>query len=250
MEWFYAKDGKQLGPVAFDELKRMAGSGELRPESLIWKKGMAQWTAANAVEGIFAPGTASTAAGSSLEGAGFWIRFLARIIDMIYIGILGVLAGVAGGIVIVLIATTGHLGADWQDRLRGFSFIGLVSALLGTVLYHGLCEGLNGATVGKRLLGLRVMSDNGAPTDVKAAIIRTLGFYIDGLFFGLVGYYSMRQSGLRQRFGDKWSHTMVARAADLTAQGQQPLGPFFLALAYGSAACAASLALGLLLKVL
>jgi hypothetical protein len=51
--WYYARDGKQQGPVGSEELKRLAAAGQLRPTDLVWKDGMADWLAAAKVRGLF-----------------------------------------------------------------------------------------------------------------------------------------------------------------------------------------------------
>ena len=43
--WFYAKNGEQQGPVEADEIRRQRRNGEISDEVLVWKEGMAQWTA-------------------------------------------------------------------------------------------------------------------------------------------------------------------------------------------------------------
>ena len=53
IEWFYAKGDKHSGPVNSVELKRMATAGELKPDDLIWREGMADWTVARNVRGLF-----------------------------------------------------------------------------------------------------------------------------------------------------------------------------------------------------
>lgn len=53
VEWYYARGNKQMGPVPSPELKRMAAAGELRPEDLVWREGMAEWTLARNVRGLF-----------------------------------------------------------------------------------------------------------------------------------------------------------------------------------------------------
>ena len=53
-EWFYTKDGKgRVGPFSSSELQAFAKSGQLLPADMVWKQGMSQWTAANAVKGLF-----------------------------------------------------------------------------------------------------------------------------------------------------------------------------------------------------
>lgn len=47
MNWYYSKDGAQHGPVAQDELQAKIRSGEVAAGSLVWREGLADWTAAN-----------------------------------------------------------------------------------------------------------------------------------------------------------------------------------------------------------
>jgi hypothetical protein len=53
IDWYYAKDNKQFGPVNAAELKRLSQAGELRPEDLVWSDGMKEWSAARKVKGLF-----------------------------------------------------------------------------------------------------------------------------------------------------------------------------------------------------
>ena len=53
-----ARDGKPTGPFDVPTLTSMAASGELKPDSLVWKSGMASWVRADSVDdlkGIFPP---------------------------------------------------------------------------------------------------------------------------------------------------------------------------------------------------
>ncbi|MEN6459576.1 MAG: DUF4339 domain-containing protein [Thermoguttaceae bacterium] len=53
VEWYYARDNKQTGPVSAQELKRLATAGELRPEDLVWREGLTEWSPARNVRGLF-----------------------------------------------------------------------------------------------------------------------------------------------------------------------------------------------------
>jgi hypothetical protein len=53
VEWYYARGNKQMGPVSSTELKRLSSAGELRREDLVWREGMAEWTLARNVRGLF-----------------------------------------------------------------------------------------------------------------------------------------------------------------------------------------------------
>lgn len=53
VEWFYARNNQQLGPVSPAELKQLAERGELRREDLVWRSGMNNWMPAGRVRGLF-----------------------------------------------------------------------------------------------------------------------------------------------------------------------------------------------------
>lgn len=44
--WFVAQNGQQSGPFSIDQLRGMAASGALTPETLVWAEGMPGWAAA------------------------------------------------------------------------------------------------------------------------------------------------------------------------------------------------------------
>ena len=50
VQYFYAVNGTQQGPVSFDQLKALFANRTINRESLVWKQGMANWTALQEVE--------------------------------------------------------------------------------------------------------------------------------------------------------------------------------------------------------
>ena len=49
-QWYYAKGGRQLGPVPESELARLAASGGIDPATdLVWREGMDDWKPANEI---------------------------------------------------------------------------------------------------------------------------------------------------------------------------------------------------------
>lgn len=51
--WYYAKNDQQLGPINGGELRRLAQTGGLLRDDLVWREGMDQWAAAGRVKGLF-----------------------------------------------------------------------------------------------------------------------------------------------------------------------------------------------------
>ncbi|HEY1121519.1 MAG TPA: GYF domain-containing protein [Haloferula sp.] len=43
MNWFYAKNGSQQGPLSTDEIKSRIAMGEIGPSDLAWCEGMSDW---------------------------------------------------------------------------------------------------------------------------------------------------------------------------------------------------------------
>jgi uncharacterized RDD family membrane protein YckC len=118
--------------------------------------------------------------------ASFGQRFLAYLLDVILLNVVGA-AFIRGG--------------------------GLRTIALGTVLtfvYFTLCEGSRaGQTLGKRIVGIRVVDfETGVPIDPTRAFVRTLGRWISGLVL-LLGYLWMLWDPDHQTWHDKLSSTTV-----------------------------------------
>jgi hypothetical protein len=52
-QWFYEQHGQRNGPVDTATLKRMAIDGQLDPNDLIWREGLAQWVRASTAKGLY-----------------------------------------------------------------------------------------------------------------------------------------------------------------------------------------------------
>ena len=149
------------------------------------------------------------AASASAEYAGFGIRAGARIIDTI-VGV--VLAFIAGAIVgIGALAVSGVHAASHKESF----FPTMLVSSLGKLAYHAVTESTGGATVGKAILGLRVRSESLGPCRFGAAVGRSLLFYVDAFFFGLVAHNAMSKSLTQQRVGDRAAGTVVVYARSL-----------------------------------
>ena len=48
-QWYYSKNGVQMGPVSIRELQTKLAAGEVAWSDLVWRDGMADWTAAGQV---------------------------------------------------------------------------------------------------------------------------------------------------------------------------------------------------------
>ena len=183
-------------------------------------------------------------------GAGFWIRALARTLDVLYGAVLGAVAGMFGGLLIFYMHQAGYFDPNYLVELKQFSFLAIFLALIGGFFYGAITEGFYGASVGKLICGLRVLNEDGEPCGLKGAIIRNLGYFIDALFFGLVGYESMKKTPLNQRFGDVWGKTVVVKTAEVPQGSNRSVLTFLAALAAASFFQSVMIVAGLLVKLL
>ena len=143
---------------------------------------------------------------SSVEYAGVPLRFVAVLLDAVIVffpaGIIfGLLTG--GGY-----TQTGNGYTNAGINIEGKAF--WVFLLLG-LGYYVVCEGGTGATLGKRMVGIRVIGEDGQDLTLGAAVVRNLLRVVDCLFFYLVGAIFALTSAQGQRLGDRAAHTLVVR---------------------------------------
>lgn len=43
MNWYYADEGKQAGPVTQEQFDELVRSGKIQPDTLVWREGMSNW---------------------------------------------------------------------------------------------------------------------------------------------------------------------------------------------------------------
>jgi uncharacterized RDD family membrane protein YckC len=186
---------------------------------------------------------------AGLAGVGFWPRALARLIDMATHYGVTYATGLVFGFML-RIASDGHVSRLVILRLRGFSLLNFLLVLLGSILFHALCEGIHGSTPGKLMLSMVVVQETGATCGLKAAWMRSLAYLIDSLFFGIVAYSSMQDSPMEQRLGDKWAETVVCKRADVPPTSLHGPDRFVLALFFAIIVDSALCMLGLLVRVM
>jgi uncharacterized RDD family membrane protein YckC len=144
---------------------------------------------------------------SSLENAGIALRFVAVLLDAVIVFFpLSIVVGLLSG-------------GGYADRGPGYSNAGITVSghafwllLALGVGYYIVCEAATGATLGKRMVSIRVVDENGDPVTLSAAVVRNLLRLVDALFFYLVGFLFALTSTRGQRLGDRAAHTIVVRA--------------------------------------
>jgi len=180
---------------------------------------MSSSVAAPLVGGMAAvPAYAGYAAVPRVEYAGFWLRFLALLIDNAVMGIGFVL------ILIPLIFLTGlggfiseiHPDEDMNDvgifMLIGLLFLAATVSLLLTWLYHALMESSEWqATLGKRVLGLVVTDMAGRRVSFGRATGRHFAKIITNMVPAFIGYIMAGFTERKQALHDMIAGCLVLR---------------------------------------
>ena len=154
--------------------------------------------------------------------AGFWLRFVAYIIDYI------ILYVISGFVIIPILAAVGlSVGAatDGFDMssmsegdimamastIVGAIFAGGMISLAINILYYTLMESSKyQATVGKLALGLKVTDTSGGKLDFVKALIRQLGKIVSGIIL-LIGYIMAGFTEKKQALHDMIAGTLVVK---------------------------------------
>jgi uncharacterized RDD family membrane protein YckC len=115
--------------------------------------------------------------------AGFWLRLGAFVIDL---ALLVFVTFIFGGVAFAANTLIPPHPESLPDYLYGaLVILVLISSALIVVstflLYFPLLEGRFGQTLGKRLLGLRVLKEDGLPIGFREAFLRRLSYYFDFL---------------------------------------------------------------------
>ncbi len=182
-------------------------------------------------------------------GAGFGIRLAARVIDLGCVFVITFIGGIICGIVFAVLQATGKIGADWLEKIQTDSAASYFVGMLCAFLYHVCCEGIGGATPGKLILGLRVVQEDGRSCSFVGALKRDLAYHVDGLFFGLVGYNSMKKGPLQQRYGDKWGRTVVVQKKVFMPKPKPSVFRFLVGLFVGSVVLVGIIFADMLMKI-
>jgi uncharacterized RDD family membrane protein YckC len=130
----------------------------------------------------------------NLQLASFGIRLVAILIDSVLLGI---------GLSIV------RSPFRWGFSHHRFGFPGwspLINALYSILLWVGW----NGQTIGKKIMKIKVVREDGKPLDYPTAIIRYIGYIISTIPLFL-GYLWVIWDDKKQGFHDKLARTLVVK---------------------------------------
>jgi uncharacterized RDD family membrane protein YckC len=216
MNWYYADNGQQKGPINELDLATLARNGSIKPDTLVWREGLTEWQQLSlarpdlanvegspSIGGVYVaeqqkdlivqqmregvvPGQALAQNPHGFVYAGFWIRVAAKIIDSILISIVNytlmflIMGSVAG------FGALTKPGANGEDPAVNAAAMGAM--LLMYVLIFGINISYNtimvskyGGTLGKLAVGIKVVRADGAMLSIPHAIGRACAEILSGM---------------------------------------------------------------------
>jgi len=151
--------------------------------------------------------------------AGFWLRFVAVIIDAIIVGV------VQSFVILPILAVAGFNFASGVQNgdMSEAETVGMIAGMMATmgttilistiigILYYVLMETSKfQGTVGKIALGIIVTDVNGEKLDFSKALIRNLGKIISGIIL-YIGYIMAGFTEKKQALHDMIANTLVVK---------------------------------------
>jgi uncharacterized RDD family membrane protein YckC len=159
----------------------------------------------------------------TLRRAGFWPRLAAFIIDNIILGVtIGLMSAPMLIMMLILNVPFSDSSTDysWMTNTSipvlvmffALAFVTIVSDCIVGIGYYIVLEGHFGYTIGKYLLGLRVLKTDGTKIGYKESFLRNLSKYINNLIIIDTLIMLIFFNKEKQRGFDKIANTMVVHA--------------------------------------
>lgn len=250
MQWYYAADGKQAGPVDEGEWDALVRSGAISGSTLVWREGMAEWRPYRevapapevAIEAPAVPESLGADMGVCIECgkafpredmvhySGAWVCavckpvFFQRVQEGValpnqleYAGFwIRVGASLIDWVILMLVDSVLSLAFGMNPfggaQLFGFLSLGLQSLVSMSlrISYETWFIGKFGATPGKMACGLRVVRPDGSGVSYWRAFGRYWGKFLSGLIL-CIGYLMVAFDDERRGLHDRLCDTRVIR---------------------------------------
>jgi uncharacterized RDD family membrane protein YckC len=152
------------------------------------------------------PFLAGSYAGVNMPKAGFWIRFVAYLIDGFVLAIVASAIGLPTGLL-------GAAAGNGNDAASAFAIggtcIGWLLIVGIGIAYYVVFWAMWGATPGKMVLGLKVISTDGSNLTWGKAILRWIGYVVSQIIPFEIGFIWAAFDSQKQAIHDKIAGTYV-----------------------------------------
>lgn len=182
MGWWYAIADKKFGPISLENLQDLLLKNIANSKTLLWKEGMQEWQTLEAIEELnnlrllMPPPLPSKQ--EILISAGYWSRFFARSFDILFVSLIfGLPLGFLLGYFIPSFSSwIQNDGASQIVSLLFFPFIFIFDAFIYKLF---------GNTLGKALLGIKILNNSQTPLTFQQYLKRNLQVWIKAFAFGI-----------------------------------------------------------------
>lgn len=171
---------------------------------------------------VIAPGATSVAAQAPRQYGGFWVRFVAYLVDGLIIGIpygivVAILIAMFGGIAAIQRPTVppadpAAVMAMMAPLLSAVILAGFFSIVLGWLYFAGMESSERQATFGKSLMSLRVTNGEGRRLSFGHATGRYFAKIISGMIPFAIGYIMAGFTAKKQALHDFIAGTLVLKS--------------------------------------
>jgi len=134
---------------------------------------------------------------NEMQYSGFWIRFVAMVIDAVFLGIIASILFGSG---------TAQVGDGAVSA--SFSFEGW--RMIAPTLYYILFGGWISATPGKYICGIKIVSEDGQKLSWGKSVLRYIGYFPSFLVF-CIGFIWVGFDKKKQGWHDKIAKTYVVK---------------------------------------
>ncbi len=221
VKWYYAEERQKFGPLAQSEFEQLTAAGTIKPDTLVWHKGLPGWLSWAEVQG----GEQSRSGAASLEqispaglgdaasatvwpgtvrklayGGGFR-RAWAKVIDLIFLlTIASLVQGLSNKLFPEAYASPG---------ISPVYAATVITYMLLWVFYLTWFVGRYGATPGKMVFNLKVVTPDGGKVGYGLAFARCCGEFIVICLTLLLGYLPVFFDSQKRGVHDRLCGTRV-----------------------------------------
>lgn len=233
MQWHYADEGRQIGPVSEEEFQSKIRSGHITATTLVWQPGMSNWVEYGSLQELNGENAACSQCGrlfskedmihygdswvcatckpafvqkikegvalpGAMDYAGFWLRFGAKVIDYIILTIVQMV--LSFGTVFLMQAASEIAAVIILNVLQIVIF----------AAYSTFFVGKYGATVGKLACQIKIVVDDGGRVSYLRALGRHFAEMISAMIL-FIGYIMAGFDDEKRTLHDRICSTRVIR---------------------------------------
>ena len=214
--WYVARGEQKAGPYPLKQLRVMADAGNLSPEDRIRRHDQQEWTRAAEVPHVFDGVGAEWVRDVQYFGpvveeqrdyADFAQRFVAWWVDGVLVWFATLM--IAGPVSRAVNTAVGLHFTNWDEEIANLLIKLLFTVAIGWA-YEALQESsIHQATLGKRLVGIRVTDTEGRRISLRIATKRYFAKYLS--LVSVYGYFAALVTERGQALHDLLAKTLVVK---------------------------------------